>query len=91
MAPNYAEESKDPKKIMGPATYISVIGLGVLYTFVTWMLVVAYGKAGIIPGINAQLERRGRVGLLSGHRPRRSASTSASEGAPHAGRSSSRS
>jgi amino acid transporter len=55
MAPNYAEESKDPKKIMGPATYISVIGLGVLYTFVTWMLVVAYGKAGIIPGINAQL------------------------------------
>ena len=56
MAPNYAEESKDPKKIMGPATYISVIGLGILYTFVTWMLVVAYGKAGIIPGINAQLE-----------------------------------
>ena len=39
---------------MGPATYISVIGLGVLYTFVCWMLVVAYGKAGIIPGIQAQ-------------------------------------
>jgi amino acid transporter len=56
MAPNYAEESKDPKKIMGPATYISVIGLGVLYTFVTWMLVVAYGKAGIIPGLNAQVK-----------------------------------
>ena len=55
MAPNYAEESRDPKKIMGPATYISVIGLGILYTFVTWMLVVAYGKAGIIPGIQAQL------------------------------------
>jgi amino acid transporter len=56
MAPNYAEESRDPKRIMGPATYISVIGLGVLYTFVCWMLVVAYGKAGIIPGINAQLK-----------------------------------
>jgi amino acid transporter len=55
MAPNYAEESRDPKKIMGPATYISVIGLGILYTFVTWMLVVAYGKAGIIPGLNAQV------------------------------------
>jgi amino acid transporter len=54
MAPNYAEESRSPKKIMGPATYISVIGLGVLYTFVCWMLVVAYGKAGIIPGIQAQ-------------------------------------
>ena len=48
MAPNYAEESKDPKRIMGPATYISVIGLGVLYTFICWMLVVAYGKNGII-------------------------------------------
>ena len=35
MAPNYAEESRDPKKIMVPATYISVIGLGILYTFVT--------------------------------------------------------
>jgi amino acid transporter len=55
MAPNYAEESRDPKKIMGPATYISVIGLGVIYTFVTWMLVVAYGKAGIIPGLQAQV------------------------------------
>jgi amino acid transporter len=54
MAPNYAEESREPKKIMGPATYISVIGAGVLFTFVTWMLVVAYGKNGIIPGIKAQ-------------------------------------
>jgi amino acid transporter len=54
MAPNYAEESKDPKRVMGPATYISVIGLGILYTFVTWMLVVAYGKSGIIPGLQAQ-------------------------------------
>ena len=25
---------------MGPATYISVIGLGILYTFICWMLVV---------------------------------------------------
>jgi amino acid transporter len=47
MAPNYAEESRDPKKIMGPATYISVIGLGVLYTFITWMLVVAWGADGV--------------------------------------------
>ena len=27
MAPNYAEESKEPKRIMAPATYISVIDL----------------------------------------------------------------
>jgi amino acid transporter len=61
MAPNYAEESRDPKKIMGPATYISVIGLGVLYTFVTWMLVVAYGKSGIIPGLLNQGSAPGQV------------------------------
>jgi amino acid transporter len=54
MAPNYAEESKDPKRIMSPATYISVVGLGVLYTFICWMLVVSWGKNGITGGVNAQ-------------------------------------
>ena len=54
MAPNYAEESKDPKRIMSPATYISVIGLGVLYTFICWMLVVSWGQNGITAGVNAQ-------------------------------------
>ena len=43
MAPNYAEESKDPKKLMASATYISVIGLGVLYTFTCWMFVAGWG------------------------------------------------
>jgi amino acid transporter len=43
MAPNYAEEAKEPKKMMGRAIYISCIGLGILYTFVCWMLVIAYG------------------------------------------------
>ena len=54
MAPNYAEESREPKKIMGPATYITVIGLGILYTFVTWMLVVAWGASHIADGVNQQ-------------------------------------
>ncbi len=54
MAPNYAEESREPKRIMGPATYISVIGLGILYTFVTWMLVVAWGAGHIADGVNQQ-------------------------------------
>ena len=39
---------------MGPATYITVIGLGVLYTFVTWMLVVAWGASHIADGVNQQ-------------------------------------
>jgi amino acid transporter len=43
MAPNYAEEARNPKKMMAYAIYISCIGLGVMYTFWSWMLVSAYG------------------------------------------------
>ena len=35
MAPNYAEESRDPKRIVPLSLYISVIGLGVFYIFVS--------------------------------------------------------
>src|SRR5436305_384714 len=31
MAPNYAEESRNPRKLMAYAIYISCIGLGILY------------------------------------------------------------
>jgi amino acid transporter len=44
MAPNYAEESRNPKKMMASATYISVIGLGVLYTITCWAFVTGWGK-----------------------------------------------
>ena len=45
MAPNYAEEARNPKKMMAYAIYISCIGLGVVYTFWSWMLVTAYGSS----------------------------------------------
>jgi amino acid transporter len=45
MAPNYAEEARNPKKMMAYAIYISCIGLGVVYTFWSWMLVSAYGNS----------------------------------------------
>jgi amino acid transporter len=54
MAPNYAEESKDPKRIMGPVTYISVVGLGILYTFITWMLVVSWGAGNVSQAVADQ-------------------------------------
>src|ERR1700722_18948833 len=54
MAPNYAEESREPKKLMGPATYISVIGLGVLYTFVAYMFVTGWGNVGSAQAVAAQ-------------------------------------
>ncbi len=44
MAPNYGEESKNPKKIVPRATYISVIGLGVFYTLTSWAPFAGYSS-----------------------------------------------
>jgi len=43
MAPNYAEESRDPHRIAKTATYGSVIGLGVLYVVVSYAFVTGWG------------------------------------------------
>jgi amino acid transporter len=42
MAPNYGEESKDPKRNIPRAMYISVIGLGVFYTVTSWASLAGY-------------------------------------------------
>ena len=42
MAPNYGEESRDPKRIVPIAMYISVIGLGVFYTITSWAPFAGY-------------------------------------------------
>lgn len=42
MAPNYGEESKDPKRIVPLAMYVSVIGLGVFYTITSWAVLSGY-------------------------------------------------
>ena len=36
MAPNYAEESRDPKRIVPLSLYISVVGLGIFYIIISW-------------------------------------------------------
>jgi len=46
MAPNYAEESRDPKHIIPRSLYISVIGLGIFYTIISWCVVSAYPTEG---------------------------------------------
>ena len=43
MAPNYAEETRNPKKMMSYALYGSVIFLTIVFTFWAWMLVSSYG------------------------------------------------
>ena len=42
MAPNYGEESKDPKRIVPLAMYISVVGLGIFYTLTSWAPFAGY-------------------------------------------------
>jgi amino acid transporter len=42
MAPNYGEESKDPKRIVPMAMYISVVGLGIFYTLTSWAPFAGY-------------------------------------------------
>jgi amino acid transporter len=54
MAPNYAEESREPKKIAKTATYGSVIGLGLFYTFMSYMFVTGWGNSGVAPGVAGQ-------------------------------------
>ena len=42
MAPNYGEESKNPKKNVPRALYISVIGLGIFYILTSWAPFAGY-------------------------------------------------
>lgn len=42
MAPNYAEESRDPKRIVPQSLLLSVVGLGIFYVIVSWSAVSAY-------------------------------------------------
>ena len=44
-APNYAEESKNPHRIIPIAVYASCVFVGVLYTLAAWASVSSYGPA----------------------------------------------
>ena len=46
MAPNYAEESVDPKSVVPRSLYYSVIGLGLFYTLISFCVVSAYPSEG---------------------------------------------
>jgi amino acid transporter len=42
-AANYAEESKNPRRIVPRAVYIAVLGLGVFYTWTAWSVILGHG------------------------------------------------
>ena len=54
MAPNYAEESREPHRIAKAATYGSVIGLGLFYIFVSYMFVTGWGLNGSAQAVSDQ-------------------------------------
>ena len=50
----YGEESRNPKRIVPRATLIAVIGLGLFYTFVSWMVISGDGaRAAVAYGAKA--------------------------------------
>ena len=51
MAPNYAEESRNPKRIVPLSLYISVIGLGVFYTVTSWASISGYESIDAAAGV----------------------------------------
>lgn len=55
MAPNYAEESREPHRIASIATYGSVIGLGVFYMIVSYAFVTGWGLTGSVKAVSDQL------------------------------------
>jgi amino acid transporter len=44
----YGEESKDPKRIVPRATLIAVVGLGLFYTFMSWMVIAGQGRTAAV-------------------------------------------
>ena len=54
MAPNYAEETRDPHKIAATATYGSVIGLGIFYVIISYAFVIGWGLTGSSTAVASQ-------------------------------------
>jgi amino acid transporter len=54
MAPNYAEESRNPHKIAKQALYGSVIGLGIFYVLISYVFVSGWGLNGSAQAVKDQ-------------------------------------
>ncbi|CAA9326734.1 MAG: Uncharacterized amino acid permease, GabP family [uncultured Nocardioidaceae bacterium] len=49
----YGEESRNPRHIVPRATLMAVMGLGIFYTFVSWMMIAGNGEQQAIEKANA--------------------------------------
>lgn len=57
----YSEEARDPEKTVPRAVYLAVGFLGVFYTFMMWVVYVAFGKSNVVDAATAD-----PVGLVFG-------------------------
>src|SRR5215472_12798516 len=70
MAPNYGEESRDPKRNVPRALYISVIGLGIFYILTSWAPFAGYpsvSAAAKVAAKNAAMYYIGPANAIAGH------------------------
>jgi len=54
MAPNYGEESRQPRRIFAPATYATLLVLGFVYVLVTFAFVNGWGLNHVAQAVQAQ-------------------------------------
>ncbi len=70
MAPNYGEESRDPKRNVPRALYISVIGLGIFYILTSWAPFAGYSSVHAAAKVaigNPALYYIGPANAIAGH------------------------
>ncbi len=54
MAPSYGEETRQPRKVFGRATFGTLVVLGIVYVLVTYAFVVGWGPNHVAQGVKAQ-------------------------------------
>lgn len=56
VGPNYGEESRNPRRNIPLGTYGSVVALGIIFTFSSWMFVEGWGQSQATQAIKDQFE-----------------------------------
>jgi amino acid transporter len=54
MAPNYGEESRQPRRIFSRATFGTLFALGFVYVLVSYAFTIGWGTGGAAQGVHAQ-------------------------------------
>ncbi len=55
VVPNYAEESKNPRKFVPLATYLAIIGIGLILFITAWATVTGFGADNVVAASAEQL------------------------------------